>query len=381
MPFQLSCTLCDKFHDSSIYRLFCGHCDGLLDITYDLNPVLNDRIVKGASGTERFLPTLPINDPKNLVTLGEGDTPVIELPTVGESLGLTNLYGKMEYFNPTGSFKDRGNAVQVSVLKETGVTDVADITGGNGGLSFAAYCARAGINCHGFTNPKDPIPPKLRAILLHGVDVHWAEGFRSEVEEASVRFAESIGAVSMMYSSNIYFIEGLKPIAYEIGVQMNPLPDHIIAPASNGSILQGLWRGFTEMLEDGRIERIPRLHAVQTEQVQPIVAACNGNSWTRPDYVDSVATGILGGHPPRLNDLVRLIDETDGRAVAVNEESIIFWQARLAKLEGIFVEPTSAIVLGALEKLVESNVISAHETVLVPFTAYGGKESIPVTEL
>ena len=267
--------------------------------------------------------------------------------------------------------------MQVSVLKETGVTDVADITGGNGGLSFAAYCARAGINCHGFTNPKDPIPPKLQAILLHGVNVHWAHGLRNEVEAASVRFASSTGAVSMMYSSNIYFIEGLKPIAYEIVSQMNPLPDHIVAPASNGSILQGLWRGFREMLDDGSLEKIPSLHAVQVEQVQPIVAAYNGTPWTRPDSVDSVATGVLGGRPPRLNDLVRLIKETDGRAVAVSEESIILWQSRLAKLEGIFVEPTSATVLGALEKLVKSKVISPDETVLVPFTAYGGKEPIP----
>jgi threonine synthase len=377
MAFQLGCIVCDKLHDSSKYRLFCENCGGLLDITYDLNPVLNPSMVKGTCSMERYLSTLPINDPKNLVTLGEGDTPVIELPAVGQSLGLTSLYGKMEYFNPTGSFKDRGNAVQVSVLKEAGVTEVADITGGNGGLSFAAYCARAGINCHGFTNLKDPISPKLQAILLHGVNVHWTEGFRNEVEETSVKFARSIGAVSMMYSSNIYFIEGLKPIAYEIGAQMDPLPDHIVAPASNGSILQGLWRGFKEMLEDGRVERIPRLHAVQTEQVQPIVAAYSGRSWKRPDYVDSVATGVLGGSPPRLNDLIRLIKGTDGRAIAVDEDRIIFWQARLASLEGIFVEPTSAIALGALEKLIESNVISAHETVLVPFTAYGGKEPIP----
>ena len=131
MAYQMVCVQCGAKHDSRRYRLHCESCGGLLDTLYDTPATVEARVVVGAKGTARYLPTLPLNDPANLVTMGEGDTPVVSLPRVGQALGLSDVSAKMEYFNPTGSFKDRGNTIQVSVLKDTGVTEVADATGGN----------------------------------------------------------------------------------------------------------------------------------------------------------------------------------------------------------------------------------------------------------
>ena len=280
MAYFLVCEKCEAQYDSNRYRLFCESCGGLLDARYDTPATAEARVVAGARGTARYLPTLPINDPANLVTMGEGNTPVVPLPRVGERLGIANLNAKMEYFNPTGSFKDRGNTVQVSVLKDTGVTEVADATGGNAGHSFAAYCARAGIRFHGFANETNADSRKVHAIALHGTQMHWVGAGKAARSDGARDFAEDAGILHMNYGQNIYFIEGLKTLAYEIAEQMNPLPDHIIVPIGNGSIYQGMWRGFKEMLEDGRVDRMPRLHGAQTEETQPVVAAFEGREWT-----------------------------------------------------------------------------------------------------
>ena len=322
---------------------------------------------------------LPIRDSKNLVTMGEGDTPVIPLPIVGERLGLHNLYAKLEYLNPTGSFKDRGNTAQVSVLKDTGVTEVAGATGGNAGHSFAAYCARARIKFYGFAKETNRDSRKVHAIGLHGTEVHWVDtGRTTEAAESARRFAEDKSIIHMNYGLNIYSTDGVKTLAYEIAEQMDPLPDHIISPVGMGSIYLGIFKGFKEMLEDGRVERIPRLHGAQTEETQPFVAALEGREWAPGKGLpNSVAYGIGVTHPPRLKGLLQVARESGGTAVAVSEEKILSWQRELADLEGIIVEPTSAIVLGAAEKLKAEGHIQPGETVLLPLTGFGLNEPIP----
>ena len=182
----------------------------------------------------------------------------------------------------------------------------------------------------------------------------------------------------MNYGQNIYFIEGLKTLAYEIAEQMNPLPDHIIVPIGNGSIYQGMWRGFKEMLEDGRVDRMPRLHGAQTEETQPVVAAFEGREWTPYEgEAASRANGIGVTNPPRPHSLMEAAKESGGKFVSVAEEKILEWQGALASMEGIIVEPTSAIVLGGLEKLLANGDVQQSESVLLPLTGFGVKEPIP----
>ena len=378
MAYYLVCDKCDAKYDGSKYRLHCESCQGLLDARYDTPATAEARVVSGAQGTARFLPTLPINNPANLVTMGEGSTPIVPLPRVAQALGLANLNAKMEYFNPTGSFKDRGNTIQVSVLKDTGVTEVADATGGNAGHSFAAYCARAGIKFHGFANETNADSRKVHAIALHGAQMHWVESGKVARNDGARKFAEDAGILHMNYGQNIYFIEGLKTLAYEIAEQMDPLPDHIIVPIGNGSIYQGMWKGFKEMLEDGRVTRMPKLHGAQTEETHPVVAAFEGREWTpNPGEAQSKANGIGVTNPPRPQALVSAARDSKGLFVTVSEEKILEWQRVLAEMEGIIVEPTSAIVMGGAERLIASGVIGEQDSVLLPLTGFGVKEPIP----
>ena len=377
MGFELVCVECSAWHDASNYRISCERCGNLLDVEYDTPKSVDARVVPGAKGLARYSPMLPIRDPANLVTMGEGDTPIVPLSNVGRSLGLRNLYGKLEYQNPTGSFKDRGNAVQVTVLKEAGITEIADSTTGNAGNSTAAYCARAGIRYIGFAE-EGVRDRKTEAMALHGTELHWVKGDRQARKKAVRKFCEDTGILFFDYGSNAYFNQGQKTIAYEIAEQMATPPDHIIAATGNGSVLLGLWKGFGEMLEDGRGQRMPRLHAAQTELFQPLVAAYNEGGWNRPpDDTRSVAVGIRIAEPPRLQTVVKAMRETGGQPVAVPEEAIISWQRRLAQGEGIFIEPTTATALAGLEALVAQRVIGRNDVVLLPLTGAGIKEPIP----
>lgn len=376
MAFELVCTRCANRHDALRYRLHCERCQGLLAVEYDTPPSVGFRVVKNASGLRRYAPLLPVGKPDALVTLGEGETPVVSLPAVGKELGIENLTAKLEYLNPTGAFKDRGNAVQVTVLKELGIEAAADIAGGNTGHSFASYCARAGIRFVGFAY-EDPQHPKLRAIALTGAEIHRVEGDRKACVEAMAAFCLDTGTLNMRYARNAYFVEGLKTIAYEICEQLDPLPDHIVVPVGNGSVLLGLYRGFEEMLEDGRARSMPRLHAAQSDACQPLVAALGGHAWTPSPGADSVAVGVLVPEPPRLDALVAACRDSGGDALAVGDAAVLRWQRRLAELEGILVEPTSAAVLAAAEELARQGTIRPDERVLVPLTGFGFKEPIP----
>ena len=149
MAFELVCTVCGARYDNSRYRVSCETCEGLLDVEYDVPAGEGAWGAPGATGLARYARMLPITSVSDLVTLGEGDTPLLRLERLGSTLGV-DLYVKLEYLNPTGSFKDRGNAVQVTVLRETGVDTVVDSTTGNAGHSTAAYCARAEHPLHRF---------------------------------------------------------------------------------------------------------------------------------------------------------------------------------------------------------------------------------------
>jgi threonine synthase len=287
------------------------------------------------------------------------------------------LYGKLEFVSPTGSFKDRGNAIQVSVLKEVGVTEVADVAINNAGQSCAAYCARAGIRFIGFIED-GPLDRKAQATAFHDTAIHPIRGDRRTRFAAAEQFCKESGILFMNYGRNAYFIEGQKTMAYEIAEQMDPLPEHIIVPVGNGSILLGLWRGFSEMHTSGRISRIPRLYGVQTKETQPLVAAFYRQAWHPPvGRLRSIAIGIGITDPPRLEALVEACRASGGRPLTVTDSEIISWQKHLAKLEGLFVEPTSAIVVAAAQRLRQAGDIAEGDPVLLPLTGAGVKEPVP----
>ena len=212
---------------------------------------------------------LPLNDPASCVTLGEGNTPAIRLPTVERALGLSDVRGKLELANPTGSFKDRGASVMMSAMVEHGVVEVVEDSSGNAGAAVAAYAARAGIRAHVFVPASAPAA-KLRQIEAYGARTHSIAGARDEVTEAAVKFCERNDLAYASHNLSPYFLEGTKAFAYEVADEP---PQHLVVPVGNGSLLIGAYRGFQEMIEAGRTYAIPRLHCVQPEAVMPIAAA------------------------------------------------------------------------------------------------------------
>jgi threonine synthase len=378
MSYKLFCVDCGQQQDSSKYSLFCVTCQGLLEAKYDAPVTVEARVLEDKTGIARYLPMLPINNPANHVTIGEGNTPVRQLRKAGQALGLSDLWGKLEFFSPTGSFKDRGNAALVSALKDTGVPAVTEATGGNGGLSFAAYCAAGGVTFHAFIPEKNRDYLKSQAIAFHGAKVQWIKGPREAVYEAARKFAEDSGVVHLRYSKSIYFIEGQKTISYELPGQFDPMPDHIVIPVGNGSIHMGMYRGMKEMLEDGRIKKLPALHAVQAEETSPLVAAYEGKQWTPYEGESkSIANGITVKTPPRPSLVAQGCRETGGRAVGLPDDRIAYWQRYLAANEGLFVEAASATTIAGVEKLKNMGVIKPGQQVLAILTGLGIKEPFP----
>ena len=345
---EVVCSRCGFREVFSFDALACRECRGPLDLS---------------EGT--------LESPSSPVTLGEGDTPVVRLANIGRRLGMGQLYAKLEFLNPTGSFKDRGSAVMVSALRSGGIRSAAEDSSGNAGASVAAYCAQAGIEATIFAPASAP-PMKLQQIGFYGARVVKVGGGRAAVAAACRRYCEDEGVVYASHNLSPLFIEGTRSFAAEVGSQMREAPEHVLFPVGNGSLLIGSWKGFKGLGE------MPKLHCVQSEACMPIAAAFEGNDWAPSEAgVDTVAGGIAVERPPRLGQVLDALSDSGGEAVAVAEKEIVRWQRRLSVEEGLFVEPTSASVLVGLESLLESGKIGEGEKVLVALTGFGFKDRIP----
>ncbi len=367
---RLRCSQCGAPHKADMSTLKCGSCGAPLDVEY----------LEGQGrlpGDNRDIP-LPFHAPQPGVSLGEGQTPCVPLPALGHLLGLDRLYGKLEFLNPTGSFKDRGTAVMLAVAREHGVAEIVEDSSGNAGASVAAYAARAGIKAHIFAPASAP-QAKVQQIRVYGAEAHAVEGSREATTRAAIDFCTRQKLVYASHNLSPYFIEGTKTFAYEVCQQFpDALPEHIVVPVGNGSLFIGAWKGFCEMARAGRIALLPRMHCVQAEAVMPIVAAWQGKRWTAQPGARTIAGGISVGAPPRKEQVLGVLRDSRGVAVAVPDEDILRWQRLLAEKEGVYAEPTSAAAFAGLERLVREGHVQRAEVVLVPITGFGLKDAPPV---
>ena len=334
--------------------LHCQECASPLVVAYpsDADPVLN----------------------ASPVSLGEGHTPVVPLPTIADSVGLSSLYAKLEFASPTGSFKDRGTAVMLAVAYEFGVDEIVEDSSGNAGASVAAYAARCGIKAHVFAPDSAP-EAKLRQIKVYGAELHLVPGPREAAAEAALAFCEEHNLVYASHNLSPYFLEGTKAFAHELPTDFpHGLPDHIVMPVGNGSLFLGAWLGLQELQRRGAINTLPKLHVVQAEPVMPIVAAFRGQTWAPAPGSRTIAGGISVADPPRLAHVLSILRESGGDAVAIPDSEIKSWQTRLATSEGLFCEPTSAAAFASLPALIASGVIHPSDSVLVPITGSGLKD-------
>ncbi|NQW23385.1 MAG: threonine synthase [SAR202 cluster bacterium] len=372
---ELRCPRCGKSRPADMSAEVCLDCGLPLDVAY----ITHDET--GLAADVNAIPS-PIHEPGSMVSLGEGNTPCVKLLTIGGRLPLSQLFAKLEFLNPTGSFKDRGTATMVSVAREHGVTELVEDSSGNAGASVSAYAARAGIKSHIFV-PADAPEAKLRQIRAYGTEIHPIAGTREAVTSAAVAFHQQHGLVYASHMLSPYFAEGTKAFGYEVVQQFvvqqlnGAMPDHVVFPVGNGSLLIGAFQGFRELQASGIIDKIPRLHAVQARNVMPLVAAFNNETWSLADATKTVAGGISVAAPSRQWQILEILRLTAGSAVAVDESSILRMQRDLAEQEGIFAEPTSAAAFAGLEELASQGVIQESDTVLVPVTGFGLKDEPP----
>jgi len=376
----LECTRCGSSFDTRERNLTCTHCGSLLDVKYDYDKVGKSLSRKNLSTREhtvwRYRELLPVQRAEDIISLGEGWTPIQSSGYYGKELGLENLYLKLDYLNPTGSFKDRGSTVLVSKARELSVRSIIDDSSGNAGSSVAAYCAKAGIACSIYVPAGVPSGKTLQ-VEMYGARIVRIDGTREEVVKAAQEACTIGGEYYAMHGANPYFLEGDKTIAFEIAEQMHwKVPDHIIFPVGGGSLFLGAWKGFNELFKLDLIGRIPRLHCIQSEACMPIARA-HRSGLSQVEKVKegkTVAGGVRIGRPVRGDHVLEAIRASGGTALAVSDEEVLHHHRTLAEREGVFAEPTSCVALAGLSRLCDNNAIGPDESVVVQITGFGLKD-------
>jgi len=361
---HLICAECDAVARWSpeMWRCICG---GAFEFA-EWRPFDIGVIDPRQPGLWRYRALLPLPLRAEPVTMGEGWTPLVS----GKFAGLA-VQWKLEFLNPTGSYKDRGIAPMMTWLRAHGVRAVVEDSSGNAGASVAAYAARAGIEAMIFV-PAHASPAKRAQIRLYGAKVVDVPGARIE----ATRAAEAALKDGVAYASHVWqpaMLAGLYTLAWEIWEQMGRrAPDWLVAPVGQGTLLLGAHRGFQALRQAGLIERMPRLVAVQAARCAPLhVAWAQGLDHVPAVQSDvTVAEGIRIVRPVRGRQLLQAIRESDGLVLSVEEEQILDAQRALAH-RGLYVEPTSAVPVAALAQLRER--IEADQTVVVPLTGSGLK--------
>jgi threonine synthase len=324
----------------------------------------------------RYRAFLPVQDELNVVSLGEGFTPLLRARRLGEELGLRQLYIKDESLNPTGSFKARGLAVAISRAKELGVTDVAIPSAGNAAGAMSAYAARAGLRAHVFMPSDVPAPFRLECRAL-GAEVVLVDGLITDCgREARKRSVEQ-GWFDVSTLKEPYRLEGKKTMGYELAEQFHwVLPDVIIYPTGGGTGLIGMWKAFAELTELGWIdERRPRMVAVQAEGCAPIPRAfAAGEEYaTLWEGAQTVAAGLRV--PAAVGDflILKALRESNGIAIAVSDKELVAAQMRMSRYEGVFACPEGGATLAALETLLGQGWVDPSERIVLFNTGTGLK--------
>ncbi len=382
---DLHCSNCGKSFDPKVVQTFCIDCKAPLLAEYDLAAIKNhvDRqeISHRPKGMWRWSELLPVHRPANIVSLGEGDTPLLALKTVGKETGMPNLYIKEEGLNPTGSFKARGISSAISKAKELEISKVAIPSAGNAGGALAAYAARAGMDALIFM-PKNSPRSNIIESQVVGATVELVDGLIDVAGQQAERVASAQGWFNMSTFKEPYRVEGKKIMGNEIAEQLAwKLPDAIIYPTGGGTGLVGMWKAFQELAQLGWLEanNMPRMIAVQADGCAPVVKAFEQGQQAC-DYWENahtIATGLCV--PKSFADrlILKDIQESHGLAVSVSDDAIRHFQELLAHREGIFACPEGAATLAALDKLLKQHSILPGETVVLFNTGAGLKYISP----
>lgn len=365
----------------------CPVCDGILRVVYDYAAMAGspevraclDRPVDGM-GMWRYRPLLPVKDQAHVVSLAEGDTPLLATVRLGRQLGIPRLMLKLEGANPTASFKDRPTSAGISVAREQGAKRVIIASSGNAGAATAAYAARAGLPCL-VVVPQGTPAGKVAQALSTGARVVFTKGSYSNAYKLAREAAKAFGWANLSSTFlNPFTVEGDKTVAYELWQQLGRrVPDWIVVPIGAGPLLVGTCRGFEELRRLGLTDRLPAMVGIQSEGVHPVADAFDAGEtevreWLGP--AETVSSGIadpLIGYPGDGTLTLAAIRSTGGQCLMAPDAATLEMGRRLAEVEGVFVEPTAATGVYAVAALRDRGILGRDDLVVVLLTGHGLK--------
>ncbi|HOT94672.1 MAG TPA: threonine synthase [Methanoregulaceae archaeon] len=369
--YRLVCVHCAATYPADQIIYTCSRCGHLLAVEYPLEEITVDRSRwhRRPISVWRYRELLPVKGEP--VTLQEGGTPLYHLKRLGAEMGLSHLYAKHEGMNPSGSFKDRGMTVGVSMALELGMTQVACASTGNTSASLAQYAAKAGIPAVVLLPAGKVALGKIAQALMHGARVISIRGNFDRALEMVHELCISHG-IYLLNSVNPFRLEGQKTIGFEVIDQLEGVPDRIVLPVGNAGNISAVHKGLNELCSLGLIDRLPMMTGVQAAGSAPVVRAVREDL---PVVIpeanpETVATAIRIGAPVNAEKALVAIRATGGTATTVSDDEILQMQRDLARKEGIGVEPASAASVAGIRRLVEDGQIDRDERIVCVVTGH-----------
>jgi threonine synthase len=377
---HLECAACHLEHEARRLLNLCRECGKPLLVRYDLKEagrtLTKESLAVRSADLWRYREVMPVDHEENIVSLGEGWTPLLRTKRLGKQLGIDQLYVKDESQNPTQSFKARGMSAAVSMAKELGAQKLAVPSAGNAAGALAAYAARAGLECFIFM-PADTPRANIVECEQTGANITLIDGLITDCGAEVARRKDAEGWFDVSTLKEPYRVEGKKTLGYELGEQLNwKLPDVVIYPTGGGTGLIGMWKAFDEMEQLGWIgSKRPRMVTVQASGCAPIVTAFEAGKRFADEFPDAqtVASGLRV--PKAIGDFLILdaIRASGGTAVTVTDEELIAATKEIGAAEGIFCAPEGAACLPALRKLIDRKEVKLDERIVLFNTGAGVK--------
>ncbi len=383
--YKIQCVKCSSEFTEKQTITRCLNCGQALDIQFDMKRLkksVNEYVLHNTPlSALKYLNFYPIKNREKIISLNEGNTPLVFSEKLGEKYGIKKLYIKDEGKNPTGVFKDRGSLVEISKAMELGAKGIVVASTGNMAASVSAYSAKAGVPCYVLVPEGTPLG-KLSQSLAYGGKVIKIRGTYADCVRLSEEMA--IKYDYLLAGDYAFRGEGQKSIAYEIIEQLNwEVPDVVICPVGCGTNLYGIAKGFFEWFELGLIKTVPRIIGVQPEKADTLCSAfAAGEKEQRTiDFPKSLCGAVNIGTPLDDMKLLQIIRKSKGNFEMIDDTTVLTAQKNMATLSSVFTEPSGAIPIACLEKLLQQQKISSDETVVCIATGLGLKDPHSATIL
>ena len=381
---DVECTVCGHRHRPDRLLTVCEQCGQMLAVRYDLAraaaAVTKDALARRPPGMYRFRELLPLGPDERPVTLGEGGTPLLPLPRLAAHLGLRHLWAKDEGQNPTGTFKARGLGMAITRARTLGVKGLMIPSAGNAGGAAAVYGARAGVPV-AVVVPRDTPEAAVAEAALAGARVFTVDGTIADAGRVIAAVAGELGWFDLATLKEPYRLEGKKTMGLELAEQLGwAAPEALLYPTGGGTGLVGIAKAYRELAAMGWVTSPPpRFVAVQAEGCAPLVRAWEekAETTTPVERPFTNAPGLRVPGPFAGRQMLRILRDTGGLAMAVSEQAIVDAQRLMAKVEGIWTAPEAAATLAALIRLKEEGEITASTRVALILTGAGIKYEPP----